>query len=99
MGEPDLGTVTPGAKADLVLYDLSATWWTPLNDAAQQFVFGERGGSVDTVIVDGRVVLRGGRSTLADETAILAATRNILGKAQARNGAIAAIARAVAATE
>jgi hypothetical protein len=45
------------------------------------------------------VVLRGGRSTLADETAILAATRNILGKAQARNGAIAAIARAVAATE
>jgi 5-methylthioadenosine/S-adenosylhomocysteine deaminase len=99
MGEPDLGAITPGAKADLVLYDLSAPWWTPLNDAAQQFVFGERGGSVDTVIVDGRVVLREGRSTLVDEAAILAASRDILAHVRGRNGAVAAIARAVAATE
>lgn len=99
MGEADLGTITLGAKADLVLYDLSHTWWTPLNDAEQQFVFGERGASVDTVIVDGRVVIRGGRSALVDETAILVATRDILGRVRARNGAIAAIARAVAATE
>jgi 5-methylthioadenosine/S-adenosylhomocysteine deaminase len=99
MGEADLGTITLGAKADVVLYDLSHTWWTPLNDAEQQFVFGERGASVDTVIVDGRVVIRGGRSTLVDETAIMIATRDILGRVRARNGTIAAIARAVAATE
>ena len=40
--EPDLGRLVPGAKADLVLYDLDATWWTPLNDIEQQLVFGER---------------------------------------------------------
>ena len=62
-------------------------------------MFGERGGSVDTVIVDGRVVLRAGRSTRVDEAAILAATHDILGRVRARNVAVAAIARAVAATE
>ncbi len=99
MGEPDLGALAPGAKADLVLYDLRAPWWTPFNDAGQQFVFGERGGSVDTVIVDGRVVLKGGVSPLVDEAAVMNATRDMLGRVQARNGPIAAVARAVAATE
>jgi cytosine/adenosine deaminase-related metal-dependent hydrolase len=99
MLEPDLGRLVPGAKADIVLYDLSATWWRPLNDVEQQFVFGERGGSVDVAIVAGRVVLRGGRSTLIDEDALLAETDGILARVRERNDGVAAIARAVAATE
>ena len=99
MLEPDLGRLAPGAKADLVLYDLGASWWCPLNDPEQQLVFGERGSSVDTVVVAGRVVLKGGRSTLVDEEALLHQTRDILQKVRTRNDGVAAIARAVAATE
>jgi cytosine/adenosine deaminase-related metal-dependent hydrolase len=99
MLEPDLGRLVPGAKADLVLYDLSAPWWVPLNDPAQQFVFGERGGAVDTVIVDGNVVVEQGRALTIDEKAVLAAAKSILPNVRSRNAGARAIAQAVAALE
>lgn len=99
MLEPDLGRLVPGARADLVLYDLDASWWTPLNDIEQQLVFGERGGSVDTVIVDGRVVLAEGRPLFIDEAAVLKAARDILARVRSRNAGVRAIAEAVAALE
>ena len=99
MREPELGRLAPGAKADLVLYDLSAPWWVPLNDPAQQWVFGERGGSVDTVIVDGKVVVENGRALFIDEKAVLAAARDILPGVRKRNAGVRAIAAAVAALE
>ena len=99
MLEPELGRIVPGAKADLVLYDLSAPWWMPLNDPVQQFVFGERGGSVDTVIVDGRIVVEQGRALTIDEKAVLAAAKSILPNVRSRNAGVRAIAEAVAALE
>jgi cytosine/adenosine deaminase-related metal-dependent hydrolase len=99
MLEPELGRLVPGAKADLVLYDLSAPWWVPLNDPAQQWVFGERGGSVDTVIVDGKVVIENGRALFIDEKAVLNAAREILPGVRKRNSGVRAIAAAVAALE
>jgi 5-methylthioadenosine/S-adenosylhomocysteine deaminase len=99
MLEPELGRLAPGAKADLVLYDLSAPWWVPLNDPAQQWVFGERGGSVDTVIVDGKVVVENGRALHIDEKAVLNAARKILPGVRKRNAGVRAIAEAVATLE
>jgi cytosine/adenosine deaminase-related metal-dependent hydrolase len=94
--EPDLGRVEVGQKADLVLYDLSCLCWVPLNDVEQQFVFGERGGSVRTVIVDGRIVLRDGRSPLVDEQAIVREAAGILRRVRSRNSGVHEIADAVA---
>ncbi len=99
MLEPDLGRLAAGQKADIVLYDLATPWWTPLNDPAQQLVFGERGGAVDTVMVDGRVLVEGGRCLTIDEAAVIAAARDLLPRIRARNGGIGAIAAAVAALE
>lgn len=99
MREVDLGSLAPGAKADLVLYDLSAPWWVPLNDPAQQLVFGERGGSVDTVIVDGNVTVENGRAVTIDEKAVLDAARLILPAIRSRNAGVRAIAGMVAALE
>ena len=99
MLEPELGTIAIGMKADLVLYDLDAAWWTPLNDSVQQLVFGERGGSVRTVIVDGRVVIDDGVATTIDESAIIAEARGILGRVQARNTGVKTVAREIAALE
>lgn len=97
MLEPDLGTIRVGSKADLALYDLDDPVWVPLNDPAQQLVFGERGGAVRTVIVDGRLVLRDGRAVSIDEAAVIAAARDMLRHARARNEDVRAIAEAVAA--
>jgi 5-methylthioadenosine/S-adenosylhomocysteine deaminase len=99
MLEPELGRLAPGQKADLVLYDLSAPWWVPLNDPAQQWVFGERGGSVDTVIVDGKVLVENGRALTIDEKAVLSAAKSILSDVRSRNAGVRSIAEAVAALE
>ncbi len=96
---PDLGLLLPGAKADLGLHDLDESWWVPLNDPLQQLIFGERGGSVRTVIVDGRIVVDEGRALTIDEPAIVAAAKDILKSVRRRNGGVRAIAEAVAALE
>jgi 5-methylthioadenosine/S-adenosylhomocysteine deaminase len=94
-----LGLLEQGAKADLVLYDLNETWWVPLNDPLQQLIFGERGGSVRTVIVDGRILVDEGKARTIDESAIIAGAKDILKSVQKRNTGVRAIAAAVAALE
>jgi 5-methylthioadenosine/S-adenosylhomocysteine deaminase len=91
--EDAIGSIAVGKRADLVLYDLSAPWWTPLNDPVQQLVYGENGGSVDTVIVDGRVVVDGRRITTFDADAVLAEARPMLATIRARNRDLHQLAR------
>jgi hypothetical protein len=45
-----------------------------------------RGGTVDTVIVDGRIVFRHGRSTLVDESLVLSEARASVKRRMARLG-------------
>jgi 5-methylthioadenosine/S-adenosylhomocysteine deaminase len=97
MLEPEVGRIIPGAKADLVLYNLATPAWQALNDPEQQFVFSERGSSVDIAIVDGRMVLRGGRSTLVDEEALLVEAGGLLRAIRSRNRGVAAIATELSA--
>ena len=65
-----LGCLAPGRLADLILIDLDAPEYLPLNDAARQVVFCETGANVETVIVDGEVVNAGGRPTKIDGAAL-----------------------------
>ena len=65
-----VGRIAPGFRADLVMLDLSHVTYQPLGDALLQMVFGESGAAIDTVIVDGRIVLRAGRFTTVDEAAL-----------------------------
>ena len=68
--EDRIGSIQPGKAADLVLLKRT-TALTPLNDPVRQIVFCERGDSVDTVIVDGRIVVRGSRLLTLDEDQVL----------------------------
>ncbi len=70
-----LGRIAPGALADIVCYRLDGVAFTPLNDPLRQLVHGACGQAIDTVLVDGRLVLRGGRLVTVDEPALLAAAR------------------------
>jgi len=58
LGFDKLGRIEKGWKADLVLLDLSALHYIPLNDLASQIVFGEDGTGVESVMVDGRWIVR-----------------------------------------
>jgi 5-methylthioadenosine/S-adenosylhomocysteine deaminase len=64
--EDVVGAVQPGLKADLILIDLADIAFQPLNSVARQLVFSETGRGVATVIVDGRVVVTGGRIKTID---------------------------------
>ena len=74
MGQPgDLGALAPGRKADLVLLRADSVFLRPLADPVKALVYAETGASVDTVLVDGRVVVEQGRVTTVDEDADLRA--------------------------
>jgi 5-methylthioadenosine/S-adenosylhomocysteine deaminase len=65
-----VGRIRPGYRADLTLLDLNELAFIPLNSAARQIVFSESGSSVDTVIVNGRIVVRDGKVTTVDVGAL-----------------------------
>lgn len=71
MGD-QIGRIAPGAKADLILLDLTSVNFTPLNDAANQIVNCEDSSAVDTVMIGGRIVLSGRRFTRFDYGALRA---------------------------
>jgi len=55
--EHEVGRLLPGFKADLVLIDLNAPQYCPLNSAIRQLVYSESGSGVDLVMVGGRIVV------------------------------------------
>ena len=65
-----IGKLKPGYRADLVLLKPSLRL-RPLRDIVHQLVFCEAGQSVDTVLVDGKLVLKGGRLIGVDEEALI----------------------------
>lgn len=63
----EIGAVAPGRLADLVLLHADSTFLRPLNDVLGALVYAETGAAVDTVLVGGRVVVRGGKVLTLDE--------------------------------
>jgi len=65
-----IGSIEPGKRADLVLYDLDVPEWRPLLNPVNNLVYAATGASVRTVLIDGRVVLDEGRLATLDERAV-----------------------------
>ncbi|HEY2185809.1 MAG TPA: amidohydrolase family protein, partial [Xanthobacteraceae bacterium] len=65
-----LGAIRPGYKADMILIDLNDVAYLPYNSAARQLVYTEAGRGVESVIVDGRVVMKQRKVTTIDEDAL-----------------------------
>lgn len=72
LGREDLGRLAPGAKADIAIVDLSNLRIGPFHDPIRALVNCASSADVETVIVDGRVVVEGGRVKGVDEDALLA---------------------------
>jgi 5-methylthioadenosine/S-adenosylhomocysteine deaminase len=65
-----LGALKAGYKADMVLIDLKDASYLPYNSAARQLVYTEAGRGVETVIVDGRAVIKDRKVMSIDEDAL-----------------------------
>ena len=65
-----LGAIKPGYKADMILIDLNDVAYLPYNSAARQLVYTEAGRGVESVIVDGRVVIQERKVKTIDEDAL-----------------------------
>jgi 5-methylthioadenosine/S-adenosylhomocysteine deaminase len=69
--EREIGSLEPGKKADLVLWDTRRPEWRNLFNPVQQLVYSADGRSVHTVICDGRVLVEGYRMRTVDEGAVI----------------------------
>lgn len=63
----EIGSLEPGKKADLILVDLDSPALRPVfDDPVATVVYNACRGDVDTVLVDGRVLVQGGRLLSCD---------------------------------
>ncbi|MPZ77517.1 MAG: amidohydrolase family protein [Deltaproteobacteria bacterium] len=67
----DAGVLATGKLADVTLLRRDTPAFTPLNDVRNQLVFCENGSSVDTVIVNGEIIVEGGRLQRMNELEVL----------------------------
>ena len=67
LGREDLGRLEEGAKADVVIVNLRKTRYAPVRDPITALVEYGSGADVETVIVNGEVVIKDGQSTRIDE--------------------------------
>jgi cytosine/adenosine deaminase-related metal-dependent hydrolase len=66
----ELGRLAPGYLADIILLNLENAAFFPLRDPYLHLVYCENGASVDTVIVNGCVVVEHGKVQTVDEQAL-----------------------------
>ncbi len=67
----DIGALAPGKKADFFLFDQHALHTAPVADPVSSLVYTASESSIDTVVVNGRVRIRGGQFADLDEAAVV----------------------------
>ena len=68
----EIGSLEPGKKADVILVNLDGVHLRPINDIVNNLVYAGHASDVETVLVDGRVVVEKGHLCGLDEMAAIA---------------------------
>jgi 5-methylthioadenosine/S-adenosylhomocysteine deaminase len=71
-----VGSLKPGKRADLVIADLDKPHLTPIYDIYSHITYCMRAGDIDTVMVNGKIVLDNRKLTTLDEAEILAKAKS-----------------------
>jgi 5-methylthioadenosine/S-adenosylhomocysteine deaminase len=81
-----IGSLVPGKRADLIMIDTRAVNLAVFTEPAHMIVEAAQPANVDTVVVDGRILKRGGKLTQVDTGAIIAAARKAYTDLHRRSG-------------
>ena len=73
--EKEIGSLETGKKADLIVLTLDAPNAVPMYDVYSQIVYALKASDVETVVIGGRVVMRGRRVLMLKEEEILPKAR------------------------
>ncbi len=74
--DTELGSIEVGKKADLTLLDVMRPEWQPIHNPIANLVYSSHGGCADIVIVDGRVIMRGGKVLTLNESDLYAEAKD-----------------------
>ena len=66
------GSIKPGKKADLVIADLNKPHLSPIYDIYSHITYCMRPGDIDTVFVNGKIVLENRKLKTLDEAEVMA---------------------------
>ncbi|MHB8769658.1 MAG: amidohydrolase family protein [Syntrophales bacterium] len=80
--ESQIGTLAAGKKADLCIIDMNKPHLTPLYDEYSHLVYTVGGADVDTVLINGTVVMRNRRLLTIDEQEAMRRVRGIAERVQ-----------------
>jgi 5-methylthioadenosine/S-adenosylhomocysteine deaminase len=69
--EKDVGSLEVGKKADVILVNLSRPHLKPQHSICANLVYSARGSDVDTVIVDGKILIKNGQVVTLDEQVVM----------------------------
>jgi len=75
--EDEVGSLEPGKRADLIIVDLDKPHLTPIYDYYSHLVYAVKGSDVDTVIVDGKILVEDRRVLALDCAEIMDHVRRI----------------------
>jgi 5-methylthioadenosine/S-adenosylhomocysteine deaminase len=84
--EKQIGTIEVGKRADLVVVSTAGARLTPLYNPVSHLVYAARGEDVQTVMVNGRVLMRDRKMLTLDEPAVLAEARKFADAVRAAVG-------------
>ncbi len=73
--DEEIGSIEVGKKADFIIIDMDKPHLTPAPDPASTIVYAAHGSDVDTVVIDGKIVMQGREVKTLDETSIIAEAR------------------------
>ena len=86
LGATEIGSIEPGKKADLVLFDTQRPEWQALFNPVNNLVYNADGRSIHTVIIDGRVVVDAYQQRFVDESQLFSKVQAIGEDLLARTG-------------
>ncbi len=75
VGISDIGKIEKGYKADITLFDMNNITWCPRHDLVSLLVYAASSRDVDTVLVDGKVLLEKGEFKTLDIERIMHETQ------------------------
>lgn len=65
--EDEIGSIEQGKKADILLISTEEPQFTPFHNIPSTLVYGTNGSNVDSVIVDGKILMENRKTKLKDE--------------------------------